>query len=76
MFDAIEEFNDVIVAEQASGNPTWVPKVRYRRPVRAATMHRIRATPRHALNVAIKQDRLLDSHPSPGPNPSYGPTNE
>ncbi|WP_061294049.1 tyrosine-type recombinase/integrase [Herbidospora cretacea] len=64
MFDAIEEFNEIIAAERASGDPERVAKVRYRRPVRAATMHRIRATLRHALNIAIKQDRLLDFNPA------------
>ncbi|MFI6741679.1 hypothetical protein ACIBI9_52965 [Nonomuraea sp. NPDC050451] len=27
-------------------------------------MHRIRATPRHALNIAIKHDRLIDFNPA------------
>ncbi len=64
MFDAIEEFNDVIAAARASGDPVQRAKVKYRRPVGAATMHRIRATLRHALNVAIKQDRLIDFNPA------------
>ncbi|WP_155342085.1 site-specific integrase [Acrocarpospora corrugata] len=64
MFDAIEEFNDIIAVERASGDPARVTKVRYRRPVGPPTMHRIRATLRHALNVAIKQDRLLDFNPA------------
>lgn len=64
MFDAIEEFNDVIRTERASGDPARQATVRYRRPVGPSTMHRIRATLRHALNVAIKQDRLLDSNPA------------
>ncbi|WP_246266465.1 site-specific integrase [Nonomuraea typhae] len=64
MFDAIEEFNDVIVTARASGDPEERAKVRYRRPVGPATMHRIRATLRHALNMAIKQDRLIDFNPA------------
>ncbi|WP_182907603.1 site-specific integrase [Microbispora sp. H13382] len=64
MFDAIEEFNDVITSAYASGNPQERAKVKYRRPVGPATMHRIRATLRHALNVAIKQDRLIDFNPA------------
>jgi hypothetical protein len=64
MFDAIEEFNDVIATERASGDPARVALVRYRRPVGPATMHRIRATLRHALNIAIKQDRLIDFNPA------------
>ena len=64
MFDAIEEFNDVITAAYASGDPAQREKVKFRRPVGPATMHRIRATLRHALNVAIKQDRLIDFNPA------------
>ncbi|MDF5758807.1 tyrosine-type recombinase/integrase [Spongiactinospora sp. TRM90649] len=64
MFDAIEEFNDVITAARASGDPEQLAGVKYRRPVGARTMHSIRATLRHALNIAIKQDRLLDFNPA------------
>jgi integrase len=64
MFDAIEEFNDVITTARASGDPAQRAAVRYRRPVGPATMHRIRATLRHALNIAIKQDRLIDFNPA------------
>ncbi|PZG24206.1 site-specific integrase, partial [Spongiactinospora gelatinilytica] len=64
MFDAIEEFNDVITHARASGDPAQIAKVRYRRPVGASSMHGIRATLRHALNIAIKQDRLLDFNPA------------
>lgn len=64
MFDAIEEFNEIIATERASGVPARVLAVRYRRPVGPTTMHRIRATLRHALNMAIKQDRLLDFNPA------------
>ncbi|MFG1701546.1 tyrosine recombinase XerC [Nonomuraea sp. M3C6] len=64
MFDAIEEFNDVITTARASGDAEQRARVRYRRPVGAATMHRIRATLRHALNIAIKQDRLIDFNPA------------
>jgi integrase len=64
MFDAIEEFNDVITQARASGDAEQRAKVRYRRPVGPTTMHRIRATLRHALNIAIKQDRLIDFNPA------------
>ncbi|MFB4274505.1 tyrosine-type recombinase/integrase, partial [Nonomuraea sp. MTCD27] len=64
MFDAIEEFNDVIISARASDDPEQRAKVRYRRPVGPSTMHRIRATLRHALNIAIKQDRLIDFNPA------------
>ncbi|MEV4800752.1 site-specific integrase, partial [Nonomuraea sp. NPDC049421] len=64
MFDAIEEFNEIIATERVSGDPARVTAVRYRRPVGPTTMHRIRATLRHALNIAIRQDRLLDFNPA------------
>ncbi|MFI6182996.1 hypothetical protein ACIA8R_46235 [Nonomuraea sp. NPDC051191] len=64
MFDAIEEFNDVITTARVSGDLEERAKVRYRRPVGPAMMHRIRATLRHALNIAIKQDRLIDFNPA------------
>ncbi|MEU6784621.1 tyrosine-type recombinase/integrase [Nonomuraea angiospora] len=64
MFDAIEEFNDIIATERASGDPARVAAVKYRRPVGPTSMHRIRATLRHALNIAIRQDRLLDFNPA------------
>ncbi|MEV6986768.1 tyrosine-type recombinase/integrase [Sphaerisporangium sp. NPDC051017] len=64
MFDAIEEFNDIIATERASGDPARVAAVKYRRPVGTTSMHRIRATLRHALNIAIRQDRLLDFNPA------------
>ncbi|MGW0590068.1 site-specific integrase [Streptosporangium sp. NPDC002607] len=64
MFDAIEEFNDVIAEARASADPEQCAKVKYRRPVGPATIHRIRATLRHALNIAIKQDRLIDFNPA------------
>lgn len=64
MFDAIEEFNGVITAALNSGDPERRAQVRHRRPVGPATIHRIRATLRHALNIAIKQDRLIDFNPA------------
>ncbi|MGW5688491.1 tyrosine-type recombinase/integrase [Nonomuraea sp. NPDC003754] len=64
MFDAIEEFNDIIATERASGDPARVAAVKHRRPVGPTSMHRIRATLRHALNIAIRQDRLLDFNPA------------
>lgn len=64
MFEAIEETNDIIREARASGDPALRAKVRYRRPVGPATMHRIRATLRHALNIAMKQERLIDFNPA------------
>jgi integrase len=64
MFEAIEEFNEVIEQARISGDPKLVAAVGLRRPVAPATMHRIRATLRHALNLAIKQERLIDFNPA------------
>jgi integrase len=64
MFEAIEETNDIIRQARASGDPALRAKVRYRRPVGPATMHRIRATLRHALNIAMKHERLIDFNPA------------
>ncbi|MGA4989275.1 hypothetical protein [Nonomuraea bangladeshensis] len=54
MFDAIEEFNDIIATERVSGDPSGVASVRYRHLVGPATLHRIRATVQHALNIVIR----------------------
>ncbi|MEU6784935.1 hypothetical protein ABZ912_37540 [Nonomuraea angiospora] len=51
-------------AVRVGGDPEEQAKVRCRRPVGPATMPRIRATLRHALNIAIKQDRLIDFNPA------------
>ncbi|MFG6197213.1 tyrosine-type recombinase/integrase [Nonomuraea sp. JJY05] len=64
MFEQIEEFNDAIAERRASPDPSVRASVKYRRPVSIATMHSIRATLRHALNMAIRQDRLLDFNPA------------
>jgi integrase len=64
MFEQIEEFNDVIAERRASAEREVRASVKYRRAVSTATMHRIRATLRHALNVAIRQDRLIDFNPA------------
>jgi hypothetical protein len=66
MYEAIEEVNDTIRHARASGDPGERAAVRGRRPVSPATMHRIRATLRHALNLAIKQERLIDFNPAAG----------
>ncbi|HEY1155118.1 MAG TPA: tyrosine-type recombinase/integrase, partial [Arthrobacter sp.] len=64
MFEQIEEFNDVIAERRASPDREVRASVKYRRAVSMATMHRIRATLRHALNLAIRQDRLIDFNPA------------
>jgi hypothetical protein len=64
MFEQIEEFNDTIVERRASPDPSVRASVKYRRPISIAIMHSIRATLCHALNMAIRQDRLLDFNPA------------
>ncbi|GAA2523384.1 tyrosine-type recombinase/integrase [Pilimelia columellifera] len=59
MFDAITERNDQITTFRASRDEAKRALVRGMRPVGPATMQRIRATLRVALNTAIKQ-RLID----------------
>ncbi|GLW98803.1 site-specific integrase [Microtetraspora sp. NBRC 16547] len=64
MFDEIEEFNTTITDQRRSGDPQIRASVKYRRPIGVSTMHSIRATLRHALNMAIRQDRLIDFNPA------------
>lgn len=59
IFDAIDEFNEQIVAARESGDPRLRAKVKGRRVVGPASKQRIRATLRSALNKAIKQ-RLIE----------------
>ncbi|HZD16251.1 MAG TPA: tyrosine-type recombinase/integrase [Pseudonocardiaceae bacterium] len=63
MFDDIVDYNDEIAAARASGDPARAAAVRYRRPVRASTMQRIRATLRTALNDAISE-QLITFNPA------------
>ncbi|MFI6744280.1 site-specific integrase, partial [Nonomuraea sp. NPDC050451] len=64
MFEQIEEFNDTIAERRADPDPQVRESVKYRRPISIATMHRIRSTLRHALNMAMRQDRLIDLNPA------------
>ncbi|MGP3960025.1 tyrosine-type recombinase/integrase [Nonomuraea sp. 3N208] len=64
MFEQIEEFNDTIAERRASPDPAVRASVKYRRPISITTMHNIRATLRHALNMAVRQDRLIDFNPA------------
>jgi integrase len=64
MFEQIEEFNDTIAERRTDPDPQVRQSVKFRRPVSLATMHRIRATLRHALNMAMRQDRLIDFNPA------------
>ncbi|WUI01589.1 site-specific integrase [Spirillospora sp. NBC_00431] len=58
VFDAIEERNEVIARARASGDRTDRERVKGARAVGPATMHRIRATLRAALNQAIRERRI------------------
>ncbi len=64
MFEQIEEFNDTIAERRASPDPAVRASVKYRRPISITTMHNIRATLRHALNMAMRQDRLIGFNPA------------
>ncbi|TYB40816.1 tyrosine-type recombinase/integrase [Actinomadura chibensis] len=59
IFDAIDEYNQLIVRARETGNPKLRAKVKGRRVVSAATKQRIRATLRAALNKAIRE-RLIE----------------
>ncbi|MFC6082103.1 tyrosine-type recombinase/integrase [Sphaerisporangium aureirubrum] len=64
LFDAIEETNDIIRQARTSADPALRATIKGRRVVGPTSLHRIRATARHALNIAIKQDRLIDFNPA------------
>jgi hypothetical protein len=64
MYEAIEEYNEVIREARASNDPTLRAKVKWRRIVNPPTMRNIQATLRHALNIAIKHERLIDFNPA------------
>jgi len=63
LFDAIEERNERIVTLRASRDAASRDKVKGMRVVSPATMHRIRATLRAALNAAIRQG-FIDINPA------------
>ncbi|GIJ49747.1 site-specific integrase [Virgisporangium aliadipatigenens] len=64
MFDAIDERNDLITTMRASREPANRDMVKGKRTIGPATMHRIRATLRAALNTAISRDGLIDTNPA------------
>jgi integrase len=63
MVDAIEERNDLITTARASRDPAVRDTVKGMRLICPATLHRIRATLRAALNAAIRQ-RFIDVNPA------------
>jgi integrase len=58
VFEAIDEFNELITQARVSSDPVLRAKVKGRRTVSAATKQRIRATLRAALNQAIRERRI------------------
>ncbi|MFJ8965323.1 tyrosine-type recombinase/integrase [Lentzea sp. NPDC102401] len=65
MIERIEEFNDQIEDLRKSTDPDKRALVRYRRPVGIASMHRIMATARKALNDAMYGEaRLITFNPA------------
>jgi hypothetical protein len=60
----IEEYNDTIRDARASTGPKLRAQVKWRRPVNPPTMRNIQATLRHALNIAIKHEHLIDFNPA------------
>src|SRR5436305_946443 len=63
MFEAIAERNEMIETHRASPDEDKRAAVKGMRTIAPATMHRIRATLRAALNAAIRQ-RLIDTNPA------------
>src|SRR5439155_26386675 len=64
MFDAITERNTAIEIARLSDEPAIRASVKGVRIVSGATMHRIRATLRKALNDAIRSHRLIEFNPA------------
>src|SRR5262249_271687 len=66
MFTALEQRNTNIRAARASNDPAVRVTVRGIRPLSAASLQRLRATLRKALNDAVRKARLRDSNPAVG----------
>jgi integrase len=64
MYDGVNERNTTIIALRSSPDPALRARVKGMRVVGAATVHRIHATLRKALNDAIRRDRLIDTNPA------------
>ncbi|MEV6527210.1 tyrosine-type recombinase/integrase [Longispora sp. NPDC051575] len=64
MFTTVTTRNAAIRAARNSTDPSERAGVRGQKTVSAASMHRIRATLRKALNDAIVKDRLLEFNPA------------
>jgi integrase len=64
MFDAITERNTTVELARNSDDPALRASVKGMRITSAATMHRIRATRRKALNDAIRRHRIIEFNPA------------
>ncbi|MEU8606446.1 tyrosine-type recombinase/integrase [Actinoplanes sp. NPDC048791] len=64
MFEAITDRNTEIEIARSSDDPEIRARVKGARTTSAATMHRIRATLRKALNDAIRTHRLIEFNPA------------
>jgi integrase len=63
MYDAIEARNTMITARRTSPDPATHRSAKGMRIMKPATMHRLRATLRAALNAAVRQ-RIIDVNPA------------
>src|SRR6185436_15414171 len=64
MFTALATRNQDLDAARASDDPATRARVRGVRPLAPASLQRLRATLRKALNDAIRKDRLIDFNPA------------
>src|SRR3954452_22106655 len=64
MFDAIADRNTAVQIARASDDPASRAAVNGMRITSPATMHRIRATLRKALNDAIRRHRIIEFNPA------------
>jgi integrase len=64
MYDSIRQHNETITAIRATSNPTVRETVRGQQPANPATIRKIHATLRKALNDAVRRHRIIESNPA------------